>query len=69
MQIYPAHRRGYRLLIPLSITISLQTVNALSSDARKRTAFAISSGCPRRFRGHQVDQRIDLGFARADFVV
>jgi hypothetical protein len=42
---------GQRLLIPPSITNSLPTVNAPSSEARNTTACAISVGVPRRPSG------------------
>ena len=45
-----------------SITISLPTVNALTSDARKTTARAISSGYPRCFNGeHPSAGRLSRG--------
>src|SRR6266851_2476289 len=40
-----------RLLIPPSITSSLPTVKAASSEARKTTAWAISPGSPKRPAG------------------
>lgn len=39
------------MLIPPSISNSLPTVNADSSEARKTTAWAISEGVPKRPRG------------------